>query len=205
MSDDSDVRALYDAGERVHDVFGALLESHRGRLERMIALRMDRRLQGRIDASDVLQETTVDALRRLPAYLDNPRMPFLLWLRFLTRQKLIELHRRHLGVQARDPRREVSLTARPSVQASSVMLAAHLVGHFTSPSNAVIRAEMRATLEGALEVMDPIDREIIALRHFEQLTLSQAAKELEIAHTAACNRYVRAIRRLKKILDETAG
>jgi RNA polymerase sigma-70 factor (ECF subfamily) len=190
-------------------VLGGLLESYRERLRRMVHLRLDRRLNGRIDASDVIQEAYIEASRRLGDYLRNPSMPFFLWLRYLTGQKLLELHRHHLGVQARDANREISLGARPIPQASSAYLAAQLLGEHTSPSQAAIRSEMELRLQEALDSLDPIDREIVALRHFEQLTLAEAAHELGIKHTTACNRYMRALGRLKGLLanapDDSGG
>src|SRR5207244_11242581 len=97
-------------------------------------------------------------------------MPFFLWLRFLTAQRLLILHRRHLCTQARDAGREVSLYRGALPEASSAALAAQLVGHRTTPSEAAIRAEMQLRLQEALNSLDPVDREVLALRHFEQLT-----------------------------------
>src|SRR5215472_13414041 len=110
LGDSSDSnRLLQGAAHGDREALGKLLARHRGRLRRMIAVRLDRRLQGRIDPSDVIQEAYLDATVRLPDYLKQPAMPFFLWLRFLAGQKLLELHRRHLGAQARDAGREVSL------------------------------------------------------------------------------------------------
>src|SRR5215813_9863963 len=121
---------------------GALLERHRKRLRRMVALRLDQRLAGRIDASDVLQETFLEVAARLPEYLRQPTMPFFLWLRFLTGQKVMELHRHHLGAQMRDAGREIALYRGALPETSSAALAAHLLGHDTRPSEAAMRAEM---------------------------------------------------------------
>jgi RNA polymerase sigma-70 factor (ECF subfamily) len=191
------------AGRTAH--WGELLARHRQRLRRMVALRLDRRLQGRIDASDVIQEAFVEATTRLPEYLKQPGMPFFLWLRFLTGQKLLELHRHHLGVQARDAGREISLFRGALPEATSAALAAQLLGHLTQPSQAAIRAEMKIRLEEALGAMDTLDRELLALRHFEQLNNSEAAAILGIHKAAASKRYVRALKRLREILDRTPG
>lgn len=174
------------------------------RLRRMIRLRIDRRLQGRMDPSDVIQESFLEAASRLGDYLRDPTLPFYVWLRFITLQKLAELHRHHLGVQARDAAREVSLHHGPLPEATSAVLAAQLLGRHTTPSQAAIRAEMRIRLEEALNTMDPLDHEVLVLRHFEQLSNAETARALGIKPTAACNRYVRALERLRKILTGTA-
>jgi RNA polymerase sigma-70 factor (ECF subfamily) len=180
---------------------GALLMRHRDRLRRMVVLRLDGRVQGRVDASDILQEVYVDALKRFPEYLNQPTMPFFLWLRFLTAQKLLEVHRRHLGVQGRDAAREISLYRGALPEATSAALAAQLMGHLTQPSQAAIRAEMKIRLQDALNRMDPLDREVLALRHFEQLNNAETARALGLEKSAASKRYIRALKRLKEILD----
>jgi RNA polymerase sigma-70 factor (ECF subfamily) len=174
----------------------------RDRLRRMVQVRLDHRLQGRFDASDVLQEAFFEASRRMAEYRNNPTMPFLLWLRFLVAERLTTLHRQHLGVQARDPAREVSLFAGPMPAASSAAIAAQLVGHLTSPSEAAMRLERALQLQGALNEMDEVDREVLALRHFEQLSRAETAQVLEISEAAAGKRYLRALQRLKSILAD---
>ena len=171
----------------------------------MVQLRLDRRLQGRIDPSDVIQEAFVDAARRLPEYTVDPAMPPFLWLRFLTAQRLVTLHRIHLGVKARDAGREVSLHSGPLPSADARSLAAQLLGRLTSPSRAAIRAEVQIKIQDALNAMDPIDREILALRHFEELNNSETAAVLGLHKAAASNRYVRALRRLKEVRAPTLG
>jgi RNA polymerase sigma-70 factor, ECF subfamily len=185
------------------DALGEALEYYRPRLERVVAFRMDPRLRGRIDSADVVQEAFLDATHRLDDYLADPPMPFFLWVRFLTVQKLCELHRRHLGTKARDAGREISLDGGPVHQATSAVLAAQLIGRQSTPSQAAIRAETRVQLEEALNSMEPIDCEVLALRHFEQLDNREAARVLGISESAASNRYVRAIRRLKQIMDQS--
>ena len=122
---------------------GALLARHRERLRRMVALRLDQRLHGRIDASDVIQEAYLEAWHRLPEYLRQPTMPFFLWLRFLTGQKVLALHRHHLRREMRDAGREVSLYRGALPEASSAALAAQLMGHDTRPSEAALRVELK--------------------------------------------------------------
>ncbi len=197
-------RLLQQAAQGDAQLWGALLEHHRQRLRRMVALRLDQRLQGRLDASDVLQEAFLDASARLPEYVRQPTMPFFLWLRFLTGQKLLELHRQHLGTQMRDVGREVSLYRGALPQASSAALAAQLVGHDTRPSEAAIRAERKLRLQEALNSLDPLDREVLALRHFEQLSNAEAAQVLGLQTSAASKRYLRALKRLKEILRDLA-
>src|SRR5262249_2091860 len=147
-------------------------------LRRMVVLRMDRRLQGRVDASDIIQDAYVEAIQRLPNYLDNPTMPFFVWLRFLVGQRLIDKHRRHLGAQARDVGREVPPFHGNIPEATSAVLAAQLLGRMTTPSQAAIRAEQQIQLQEALNSLNPVDREILALRHFEQLSNGEAAAVL---------------------------
>ena len=203
-SDETD-RLLQQVAEGSPQEWGTLLERHRLRLRRMIALRLDRRLQGRVDASDVIQEAFLEASLRLPDYLREPSMPFFLWLRFLTGQKLLELHRHHLGAQMRDAGREVSLYRGSLPGASSAALAAQLLGHDTRPSEAAIRAERKIRLQEALNSMDPLDREVLALRHFEQLNNAETAQALGLGESAASKRYVRALKRLKEILTSLPG
>ena len=185
--------------------FGALLEEHRPRLRRMVRLRLDPRLHGRIDPSDVIQEAYLEASARLAEYLRKPTMPFFLWLRFLAGQKLVTLHRHHLGRQMRDPGREVSLYRGRLPGASSAALAAQLLGHETRPSEAAVRAELKIRLQEALNRMDPLDREVLALRHFEQLSLAETAEVLGLTESGACRRHLRALKRLKEILSSLPG
>lgn len=195
------IRQLQRAVEGDQEILNDLLGRYRGRLRRMVRLRMDGRLRGRIDSSDVIQDAYLDATRRLGEYLENPKAPFFLWLRFLVGQKLIDLYRHHFEVKARDVRREeLRLFHGALPQATSEVLAAQLLGHYTTPTQAVVRAEMKLRLEEALNSMDPVDREILALRQFEHLSNSEAAQELGIEESAASKRFIRALRRLKQIL-----
>jgi RNA polymerase sigma-70 factor (ECF subfamily) len=178
---------------------------HRDRLKRMVKLRLDRRLQGRLDPSDVLQEASIDVVQRAREYLDSPSMPLFLWLRWITGQKLLVLHRRHLGSKARDVGLEVSLHHGAVPQATSVSLAAMLLGRLTSPTRAAQRAELQLRLQDAINAMDPIDREILTLRHFEELNNNETAQVLGISKRAASNRYVRALKRLKDALAGMQG
>jgi RNA polymerase sigma-70 factor, ECF subfamily len=187
------------------EVWGELLTRYQERLRTMVALRLDRRLQGRIDPSDILQEAYLQASLQLADYLKNPTMPFFLWLRLVTGQRMVALHRHHLGTQARDAGREVSLYRGALPEASSAALAAQLLGQETRPSEAAMRAELSIRLQEALNTMDPLDREVLVLRHFEQLSNTEIAQVLAIRESAASKRYVRALERLKEILLTMPG
>jgi RNA polymerase sigma-70 factor (ECF subfamily) len=196
---------LQRAGQGDAEALGDLFSQHRERLRRMVQMRLDRRLQGRIDPSDVLQESYLEMARALAAYLKEPILPFFLWLRMITGRKLQALHRHHLGSKIREAGREVSLYRGALPQASSVSLAEHLLGRLTTPSVAAIRAELQLRIQAALNSMDEIDREILALRHFEQLSNAETAQVLGISEQAASNRFVRALKRLKSILSTAPG
>jgi len=189
-------RAVAGDGAALQELFNQC----RDRLRRMVQFRMDRRLQGRFDPSDVLQEAFLEASQRFPEYCSNPSMPILLWLRFLVAERLTTLHRHHLGVQARDARREISLHNALLPSASSAALAAQLVGALTSPSEMALKLERAGQLQAALNEMDSMDREVLSLRHFEHLTRAETAQVLNISAAAASKRYLRALQRLRKFL-----
>jgi len=198
-------RLLKGAAAGDPEAWRALFDRDRERLRRMIALRMDRRLLRRVDPSDVIQEAHVEAMTRLPEYLQQSNLPFFLWLRLLVGQRLTLLHRRHLGARARDAGRELALYQGAVPEATSAALAARLLGHLTQPSAAAVRAERKIRIETALNAMDPLDREVLALRHFEQLNNGEAAQALGLSKSAASKRYVRALHRLKEILTAARG
>jgi RNA polymerase sigma-70 factor (ECF subfamily) len=164
----------------------ALVRRSQQRLRRMVAFRLDQRLQGRVDPSDVLQDAYLEAWQDLGTYLREPAIPFFLWLRSVVGNKLRELHRHHLGTQMRDPRREVSIYGGAMPETTSTALAAELLGNLTRASEEAVRAEIKVRLQEALDTMDPLDREVLALRHFGM-------------------RYVRALRRLKEILKSLSS
>src|SRR5262245_54820856 len=183
----------------------ALVERHRGRLERMVELRMDRRLQGRVDAADVVQEAYLALRGKFPLYAADPGLPFFLWLRLEVGQKLVDLHRSHLGAQMRDAGQEVSLHRGPLPQVTSLSLAEHLLGKLSTASQAAMRAELKLRVQEALNGMDAQDREVLVLRHFEDLSNAEAAQVLGIRPSAAVNRYVRALKRLKGAFQGMPG
>src|SRR5262249_31631866 len=156
-SDSAERQTLFDrAGEGDHEALGELFEHHRDRLRRMVQLRMHSRLQGRLDPSDVLQEAYLEFSRSLKDYLQNPEVPFFLWLRFITGRKLQALHRHHLGTKIRDAGREVLLHRGALPAASSVSLAAQLLGKVTAPSQAVLRAELQIRSQAAHNSKQPL-------------------------------------------------
>ncbi len=206
MSDDPrELEQLRQAGQGNEQSLGDLFARYRGRLRRMVKLRLDPRVQGRVDPSDVVQEAYLEVCKRLADYLRDPALPFFLWLRLMTGQKLTLAHRQHLGVQARDAGREVSLFRGALPAASSAALAAQLLGKLTTPSQAAMKAELKIRLQEALNSMDAMDREVLTLRHFEQLSNAETALVLGLKETAACNRYVRALERLRGILGAMPG
>ena len=184
----------------------ALFDGYRDRLRRMVRLRLDRRLSGRVDSSDVLQEAYLDVRKRTARVRPRPRGHAVPPLAPAGRRP--EADRRapaHLGAQMRDAGQEVSLHRGPFPQASSVSLAAQLLGRMTSASQAAIRAEHKLIVQEALNGMDPIDREVLALRHFEHLSNDETAQVLGLTKSAASNRYIRALKRLKEILSSIPG
>jgi RNA polymerase sigma-70 factor (ECF subfamily) len=188
-----------------HLAVSELLERHRDRLRRMVDLRLDWRLRGRLDPSDVLQEAYLDVARRLDDYLRDPKLPPFLWLRLIVGERLTNLHRHHLGFKMRDAGREVSLYREALPEASSAALASMLLGQHTSPTEAALRAERMLRVQEALNNLDPLDREVLALRHFEQLTRAETARVLGISEDAAAKRHIRALKRLKDVLAKLPG
>ena len=202
-AEEADLLRRAKAGDQ--QALAALFGRHRDRLRKLVRLRLDRRLSGRLDTSDVLQDAYLDVARRFAENVAAPAVPFYLWLRSLTGQRLVDLHRRHLGARMRDAGQEVSLYRGALPQASSASLAAQLLGRLTSASQAAVRAETQVRVQEALNAMEPIDREILTLRHFEMLTNEEAAEVLGLRKSAASNRYIRALKRLKDVLGEWPG
>jgi RNA polymerase sigma-70 factor (ECF subfamily) len=198
-------RLLEQAGAGDKQALNELIGRHRARLRRMVELRLDRRLQSRIDASDVIQEAYVEVVRRLGEYLSEPSYPLFLWLRLIVGERLLKLHRHHLGTKMRDAELEVSIYRGALPAASSAALAAQLLGKHTSPTQAAMRAERMMRLQEALNTLDPMDREVLSLRHFEELSLVETALSLGIEQSAAAKRYVRALKRLKAVLTTMPG
>lgn len=199
---------------------GEVFSRHRERLRWIVQFRLSGLCAGRADADDVLQEAYLAAVQRIDHFTqslgnttvtddacanrDGYPSPFI-WLRLIVQQTLVDVHRRHLGAQMRDAGREVSLFARPGPQSTSASMAVHLVGDATSPSMAAARGEAVEAVRAAIESMDPLDQEVLALRHFEELTNAEVAEVLGIQVKAASIRYIRALRRLKQLLGVVPG
>jgi RNA polymerase sigma-70 factor, ECF subfamily len=176
--------------------FEELFKRHRRRLQKAIAMRMDRRVSARVDASDILQETYMEAFQRLPKYLEQEGMPFYLWLHWIAREKVIALHRRHLGAGKRAVQHEVPLMPVDS----SAQFVGGLIGRFPSPSQELARVELAERLRLALGQLDDDDRDLILWRHFEQLSARDMGLLLDITEAAANKRYIRAVEKLRKLL-----
>lgn len=176
-----------------------LFSKYRDQLEQMIGFRMDPRLKGRIDPADVLQEAYLQLAKRLDEYLETPKVSFYVWMRQLTYQTLIDQHRLHfrtkrgLGQEAQKKR---------AYNGTTYSIVGRLIAQNTTPGRAFEREEEKEQLHQALDSMQEVDREVLALRHFEGLPNKQVAEVLGIAITAASNRYVRAMTRLGKIMEE---
>jgi RNA polymerase sigma-70 factor, ECF subfamily len=183
---------------------GELFDLFRDRLWRMLYVRLDRRVSARLAPDDVLQEAFLDVARRIGEYLAAPAVPVYVWLRFLTIQRMQMLQRIHLGAEMRAVGAEVPMPNGELSFASAESMAGQLIGHITSPSQAAIRHELQDRLRAALDEMDPLDREVLALRHFEELGNNEVAQVLNITKDAASKRHVRALKRLREILNEAA-
>jgi RNA polymerase sigma-70 factor (ECF subfamily) len=179
-----------------------LLMRHRQRLRNMIRLRMDRRLVARIDPSDIVQETLVEAVQRLSEYLQRRPLPFYPWLRQLACERLIDLHRRHIQAKKRSVRRE---QPPPLPDESAEQLADQLVARSGSPSSRLRRSELRARTRMALARLPEHDRELLVLRHLEQLSTPEIAAILGISEAAFYTRHVRALERLRALLGDAAA
>ena len=194
-------RVLRGDREALADLFALF----RPRLWRMVNFRLHPRLQGRIDADDVLQDAWLMAVDRMSYFLrDASHSPFI-WFRMIVNQTLIELHRRHLGAEKRNAARDVPLQGMGSSDATSSAMAFHLMGNLTSPSSAFNRVELARQLDTALQGMNEIDREVLALRHFEELSNTETARVLNMSEQAASGRYIRALGRLRQILEVVPG
>ena len=182
------------------DALATLFDECRPRLLRMVDMRLDRRMRGRVDPEDVIQETYLAAVQRLDSYAKQEDLGPYLWIRLLTLQTLTDVHRRHMGAKMRRADQEVSLF-RGLPTASSRALSRQFLASFTSPSQAILKEEARTLLIESLDAMDPVDREVLLLRHFEELSNNEVAQLLGLKKSAASNRYIRALTRLKTILE----
>ena len=178
-----------------------LLARHRSRLRQMVAVHLDRRLAARIDPSDVVQETLMDAARDLPDYLRERPLPFYPWLRQLARQRLDRLHRDHIRRHRRSVLREEG-PGRLSLDSSADALANLLRASGTSPSRQLIRDEMIRRIQDAMSRLSPNDRELLVMRHLEEMSAAEIGAVLGIGAGAVRTRHVRALARLRSLLDD---
>ncbi len=178
---------------------------YRPRLWRMVNFRLHPRLQGRVDADDVLQDAWLMAADRINYFLRDASHSSFIWFRMIVQQALVAVHRRHLGAEKRNAARDVPVHGGWDADSTSSSLAFHLSGSFTSPSSAVNRAELAQQLDKILQGMNEIDREVLALRHFEELSNSETARVLNMSEQATSGRYLRALGRLKEILKIIPG
>jgi RNA polymerase sigma-70 factor, ECF subfamily len=195
---------LADAANGDADARNRLLARHRERLARMVACRLDRRVAVRVDPSDVVQEVLAEADQKLGRYLAERPLPFYPWLRQLAWERLAALYRQHVVAKKRSVRRE-----RPGGMAlpeeSAAILAEHLVASATSPTRAAVREELRARVRSALDALAERDREVLVLRHLEGLSVAQTAEVLGVSEGAVKVRHLRALERIRAVLDEPSG
>ena len=203
---DTDETGLLDRLERGdREALAILFDRHRDRLRRMVDFRLHPRLQRRIDPEDVLQDAYVAALARIDTFDRRKDPSSYLWLRLIVAQTMIDLHREHLGAQMRDARQEVALGSLAGPRVASETMSFQLSGSLPSPSAAAQRAETVDALRSALDTMDEIDREVLVLRHLEELSNHDTARILGLQPSAASNRYVRALTRLRSLLEGRTG
>jgi RNA polymerase sigma-70 factor (subfamily 1) len=188
-----------------HQALAKLFQTVSPRLKRIVHFRLDYRLSGRVSESDVIQEVYVRAAKHLDHYVCDSRLPFFVWLRTELRQMLIDLHRQHFDATKRDLRKERLISDQPAGCATSMAIATELVGRISTPSRLVERAEQIALVQQTLEQLPELDREIIALRHFEELSNNETAEFLSIEPSAASKRYLRALKRLREIMNSISN
>jgi len=199
--EDSDILRLRGCGD---EGLAQAFRTHYARLERIVGLRLDPRLRGRVDAGDILQEAFLNARRRLARYLEDPGVPVFIWLRGVALDTLIDNHRRNFA-KMRDAALEVPLHAGRRPQLSSISLAGSLVADLTTPSQAAIRDELAARVVNVLDAMDEIDREILVMRHVEQLSNNEVASAVGVKAAAASRRYIRALKRFREVVENIPG
>jgi len=183
---------------------GKLLDRHRDALRRLVQMRLDKKIQRRVDVSDIVQDVLLEANRRLTTYLQDPKMPFHLWLRHMARDRIIDAHRRHRASAKRSVDREQPLAASPAMDRSTMELAAQLCDPELTPAAAATMRELAKRFEAAIDRLDERDREVVLMRHFEHLTNQEVAQALNLTEPAASMRYLRALRRLRSLLAEPA-
>ena len=199
---DQTIELLNQAKEGNSDAVDVLMERHRDSLRHLVRMRLDQKIRRRIDVSDIVQDVLVEANRRLMTYLENPVMSFHLWLRQIARDRIIDAHRRHRASARRSVDREQSMSVPQGYDHSSIRLAAQLGDPELTPAAAALQNEMARRVEAAITTMDNTDSEIIVMRHYENLSNQEIAESLNLTEPAASMRYLRAIRRLRAMLEK---
>lgn len=184
------------------EAIGRLLDRHREALRRLVQMRLDRKIQRRVDVSDIVQDVLIEANRRLNTYLEDPKMPFHLWLRHMARDRIIDAHRRHRASAKRSVDREQPLAAPAAMDRSTMELAAQLCDPEMTPAAEATMRELARRFEAAIEQLEERDREVVFMRHFEHLSNQEVAQALDLTEPAASMRYLRALRRLRLLLGE---
>lgn len=206
-------KKLWPEGEQTQELLAAaregnekavnqLLEKHRNPVRRLVQMRLDRKVQRRVDVSDVVQEVMVEASKRLQKYLENPEMAFHLWLRQIAWDHIIDTYRRHRGSAKRNMDREQPMTAQAGPDRSTIELAVQLCDPGLTPAAAAAQREIARRVEAAIEQLGEQDREVIMMRHYEHFTNLEIAEALGLNPPAASMRYLRAVRRLRELLEE---
>ncbi|TWU42324.1 sigma-70 family RNA polymerase sigma factor [Novipirellula artificiosorum] len=204
-SDDQTETLLAAAKNGDADAVNRLLERHRDSVHRLVQMRLDRKVQRRVDVSDVVQDVLVEANGRLGKYLDNPAMAFHLWIRQIAWDRIIDTYRRHRVSAKRNMDREQAMSVGTGQDQSSVQLAAQLCDPALTPAAAATQREIATKVESAIEQLGDQDREIVLMRHYEHLSNLEIAEVLNLNPPAASMRYLRAVRRLRELLDEEAS
>lgn len=199
-AEDETQQLLLDAEQGDADAVNQLMDRHRASLRRIVQLRLDQKVQRRVDVSDIVQDVLIEANRRLNDYLKNPVLTFRVWLRQIARDRIIDAHRRHRASAKRSVDREQALAAPPAGDHSAYDLAAQLCDPELTPAARATQQELARRVEQAITTLNETDAEIIILRHYEQLSNQETAQALGLSEPAASMRYLRAVRRLKELL-----
>ena len=192
---------LEQARQGDEDAINSLIDRHRNALRHLVRMRLDRKIQRRVDVRDVVQDVLIEANRRLKTYLENPVMPFHLWVRHIARDRIIDAHRRHRGSAKRSVDKEQPMVIPGGFDQSSIILAAQLVDREKTPAASIMEKELAKRVEEAITDLDDLDAEVIVMRHYEQLTNQEIAQALDLTEPAASMRYLRAVRRLRDLMQ----
>jgi len=201
--EDRTAELLANAREGSEDAVNSLLNRQRDVLRRQVQLRLDKRIRRRVGVSDVVQDVLIEANRRLGAYLENPKMPFSLWLRHMARDRIIDAHRRHRLSAKRTVDKEQPLMSPANLDRSSMELDPELIDPEMTPAAAATMKEVARRIKASMQLLEDRDRDVLILRHCEHLTNGEVAKRLGVSQPAASMRYLRAVRRLRAVLQDS--